>query len=179
MIYVIKEVLDYSSFLLSIYGVNLNNLEEVVDGNAYNGDIDLSFFKHKVYDLGFFRGEDINIVEVRGNFIITNSGISSLMGCPMRVLGDFVCVNNKNLQSLMGAPIAVGGDFNIFGCNLSDLGGFPREIVGDIIYGGNRFDEVQLLDFLKKNKIMYKGKLYYSGKNIDNINARFSKYFLR
>jgi hypothetical protein len=66
---------------------------------------------------------------VRGNLSLATLGLTSLLGCPQRVEGDFNCMGNK-LKTLGGAPQEVGGSFNCNYNGLKTLAGAPPK-VGD------------------------------------------------
>jgi len=62
--------------------------------------------------------------KIVGNLILSDSGITSLEGCPEIVTGSFYCTNTK-IQSLKDSPL-VGESFICDSCNLTSLEGSPE-----------------------------------------------------
>jgi len=87
---------------------------------------------------------------IMGDFDISGCGLTSLMGCPETIDGNFICTNNmlkdlsmgptqvlKNydvrqsgLYSLEGSPEKVGGNFDCSYNNLANLKGSPKFVDG-------------------------------------------------
>jgi hypothetical protein len=110
-----------------------------------DGDVDLSNDEHEFTELPL----SFNII--RGSFNISGLGLTTLLGCPKIVCGDFICkynllstlehsptdvwnnyrVENNSLTSLVGAPVYIHGNF--FCCTnlLSNLEGAPLRVKGD------------------------------------------------
>jgi hypothetical protein len=68
--------------------------------------------------------------KVGGSFLCNENKLKTLEFSPFEVGGNFNCHNN-NLVSLEGSPIHVFGDFNCFGNNLTTLIGGPSSVDGD------------------------------------------------
>ena len=64
-----------------------------------------------------------------GDFSISDSKITSLIGCPDYITGDFACSYNE-LYSLMGGPQKVDGYYRCVNNNLTDLTGCASHIGG-------------------------------------------------
>jgi hypothetical protein len=64
------------------------------------------------------------------DFIMTNTGLTSLMGSPKQVGRNFLCGSNK-LTSLEGSPTNVPGNFVCYDNQLIDLSGCPKTVGGD------------------------------------------------
>ena len=63
--------------------------------------------------------------------------MTSLVGAPKEVGGEFNCNDCKNLTSLVGVPKKIDGYFDCSGCeNLTSLEGLPKEISGDLYIDG-------------------------------------------
>lgn len=67
---------------------------------------------------------------ILGDFDISDCGLETLKGCPERVNGDFMCVDNK-LKDLTYGPEIVGGVYNVSRCGLKTLKGAPRRVGDD------------------------------------------------
>ena len=66
---------------------------------------------------------------VNGSFYCSRNNLTSLKGCPTKVLGDFSCYSN-NLTSLEYCPTEVGGYFDCADNKLTSLKGCPTEVGG-------------------------------------------------
>ena len=64
-----------------------------------------------------------------GSIPVFNKQLTSLLGAPQTVVGNFDCSFNK-LTSLQGAPASVGGSFNCRANNLTSLQGAPSKVGG-------------------------------------------------
>lgn len=86
--------------------------------------------------------------EVDGDFIcFFCHSLTSLEGCPEKVVGNFSCPWCDSLTSLEGSPKEVGGDFNCFHCkNLTTLFGCPEKIGGNV--DCSRCTNLTSLDFI-------------------------------
>ena len=73
---------------------------------------------------------DLTGQEYNGSIDVSESGITSLEGCPDVVKGDFLCVRNKGLSSLEFAPQTIEGDFKISYCRIPNLIGGPTKVLG-------------------------------------------------
>lgn len=69
----------------------------------------------------------VNFGTVYGDFIIRNSGVTTLVGSPKIVTQRFTADNCSNLTTCLGAPEHVLGSFTIYKCPLENLQGFPTE----------------------------------------------------
>jgi hypothetical protein len=87
---------------------------------------------------------DINIISVKkikdksdfkkigkDDDIFVTKKMSSLIGSPKKVNGDYVCESNTKLKSLEGAPKEVGGNFICFETKITSLRGSPVHVGGD------------------------------------------------
>jgi len=83
-------------------------------------------------------------VDVDGNVIIGNKGLTKLPLMFGRVSGSFWCSNNE-LTSLEGCPTEVGGNFYCNNNQLNSLEGGPKEISGYFICEKNPIYEVYKL----------------------------------
>ena len=111
-------------FLIDNYTINPDLTIDV------NDDIELSFYEEVQLP------EYIQFGTVTGDFSLTESKVTTLRGCPVKVGGNFECVNCKNLISLKGAPKEVGGDFECGYCpKLTSLEGAPEKIGKDFDCG--------------------------------------------
>lgn len=68
--------------------------------------------------------------KVTGRFYCYNNKLTSLVGAPHTVGGEFNCFNNRNLTSLTGGPTTVGGEYNCAISGLTDLVGSPDKVGG-------------------------------------------------
>ena len=66
---------------------------------------------------------------VTGDFWCDENQLTTLEGAPLTVGGDFWCYSNK-LTTLEGAPQTVGGNFNCHNNQLTTLGGAPQTVGG-------------------------------------------------
>jgi hypothetical protein len=67
------------------------------------------------------------LIDVYGNFHMSNTQLKKLPLSFGKVSGDFCCSSNK-LTSLKGCPSFVGGSFNCYGNSLKSLEGGPKEV---------------------------------------------------
>jgi hypothetical protein len=66
---------------------------------------------------------------VHGDLMLMKLGLTSLLGCPQHVRGNFICTYNK-LETLDGAPQEVGSHFLCYRNKLKTLKGAPQRING-------------------------------------------------
>jgi hypothetical protein len=52
--------------------------------------------------------------------------LTTLKGCPTKIIGDFTCSCNEILQSLDGGPQHVSKDYYAYDCPLTSLSGLPQ-----------------------------------------------------
>ena len=57
--------------------------------------------------------EDLSVDVVGNSFYCHNNKLTSLVGCPVKVVG-FHCYNNNLLQNLVGGPRIVGDSFSCY-----------------------------------------------------------------
>jgi hypothetical protein len=65
-----------------------------------------------------------------GDFACNDNVLTTLEGCPSKVIGDFNC-NNNSLKNLIGGPTIVDGDYMCSNNPLTSLEGCPRRIEND------------------------------------------------
>ena len=122
------------------------NLEDYIVKNQ-DGTVSLSLVKKGIY----LSDEEYNIVgksikdiiksyikdgrftvkfkEWDYDFDCSYLSLTSLVGAPEKVDGNFECVGCEKLTSLKGAPEKVGGNFYCYSCdNLTSLQGAPKEV---------------------------------------------------
>jgi hypothetical protein len=92
--------------------------------NGSKGDLSLSGLNLTVLP------EILKNVSIGGDFDCGFNNLTSLENCPSSVDGTFGCGNN-NLTSLEGSPSSVGGSFICNGNNLTSLEGAPKSVGGD------------------------------------------------
>jgi hypothetical protein len=114
---------------------------------------------------------DISIIPVQfgyvnGSFSCDNNTLTSLKGCPYRVLEGFYCHNNK-LTSLIGGPKIVNGDYYLCENNLLiTLDGMPKEIPDTFQLYSNPIYEIYRLFKSHKDYIKSLDYEYLIGTNI-------------
>lgn len=74
---------------------------------------------------------------VYGSFICCRIGLTSLKGCPQKVLGTFDCSYNP-LKSLKYGPNEVEKSYNCDNCQLTSFTGCPVKIEGDFYCYNNK-----------------------------------------
>ena len=74
--------------------------------------------------------EFIQFNKCSGNFLVSNSNMTSLRGCPQYVEGTFDCKNNK-LKTLDGGPKRVDKSYTCYNNELTSLKGCPEYIGGN------------------------------------------------
>jgi hypothetical protein len=79
--------------------------------------------------MGRYRIREDGLVDVYGDFYMSNTQLKKLPFAFGSVSGNFHCSSNK-LTSLKGSPSYIGGNFNCYGNNLKSLEGGPQEIGG-------------------------------------------------
>ena len=100
--------------------------------------------------------------KVIGNFDCSENNLTSLVGSPIQVLGDyFSCDNNQlkslkgctrelsafycftnKLSTLKGGPTKVSSDYNCVDNNIFDFNGFPNPFYGESFFRDNPIDEI-------------------------------------
>jgi hypothetical protein len=89
---------------------------------------------------GLKKNIDANGVH-RGNINIPPN-ITSLVGMPQKVDGDFYCINNQ-LTSLEGAPQEVNGIFYCSNNQLTSLEGAPQKVGGNFYCSSNQLTSLE------------------------------------
>lgn len=69
------------------------------------------------------------------NFRLTNMGLTSLYGSPIKVNGYF-SISNNNLKNFRYCPTYINGNFYFTGTSIKTFAWFPKIVIGDI-YCGN------------------------------------------
>jgi hypothetical protein len=80
--------------------------------------------------MGRYHIREDGLVDVFGNFYLSNTQLKKLPFAFGNVSGNFHCSSNK-LTSLQGCPSNVGGSFNCYGNSLKSLEGGPKEVGGN------------------------------------------------
>ena len=110
-----------------------NNLKKKTDKNGvYHGDIKVP--KYITSLVGMPK-------KVSGDFYCNGNQLTSLQGAPQSVGLGFYCNNNK-LTSLEGAPQKVGEDFSCSSNQLTSLEGIPQNISGDLFVSNNQLQSL-------------------------------------
>ena len=79
---------------------------------------------------------------VSGSFYCTdNPKLSVLLGCPIKVGGNFYCNDNK-LTNLVGCPSEVGGNFYCYNNELTSLNGCPIGVIGGFNCNNNKLSNL-------------------------------------
>jgi hypothetical protein len=79
---------------------------------------------------------------VRGDLVLKNLNLTSLLGCPQHVMGDFSCTHNK-LKTLEGAPREVNGSFDCSRNKLKTLAGAPLRVDGNFMCYSNKLKTLE------------------------------------
>jgi len=79
---------------------------------------------------------------VPGDLLLMRCGLTSLLGCPQHVQGNFICTYNK-LETLEGAPQQVGGHFICYRNQLKTLRGAPQQIDGGFDCSFNQLETLE------------------------------------
>jgi hypothetical protein len=90
--------------------VKKRNCDGIRNYEIINGFINVNRFTALPDFCGDFP-EYIKFGTIKGDFIISSCGLTTLRGCPHTVTGDFMCAYNK-LTSLKYAPKHVKGEFS-------------------------------------------------------------------
>jgi hypothetical protein len=136
-----KEILDWleahdSKFDVKKYTISDSGVIDV-DGNIEIRNQEIETLPYKFgYVSGFFKlmyCTKLNSlvgcpIKVGGDFWCTSSSISTLEGCVKHVDGYFYVSHNDKLNSLVGGPTYVGGDYNCNWCSLKNLIGAPTSL---------------------------------------------------
>jgi hypothetical protein len=80
--------------------------------------------------MGRYNIREDGLIDVYGNFHMSNTQLKKLPLTFGNVSGNFYCSSNK-LITLKGCPYYVGGSFNCYGNNLESLEGGPKEVAGN------------------------------------------------
>lgn len=96
-------------------GFELPYILRITNGICY-GDLIISIFDTQNGKLNL----PVEIKEVRGYFVCSGIGLTTLKGCPEYIDGFFNCSFNK-LSSLEGCPKKVNGSFYCFNNNLKNI----------------------------------------------------------
>ena len=81
--------------------------------------------------------KDLDINYQGGDLELDKRELTSLIGCPEHITGDFYCGSNYYMGSLVGGPQKVDGDYNCYGAGLTDLVGCASHIGAVLSCGGN------------------------------------------
>jgi hypothetical protein len=119
--------------------LNENDLMNTV-GIDLSKDLDKYFTKFREKDKVTIGGEDFYIEDE--NVYCSNSKLTSLMGAPQEVGGDFDCYENQ-LTSLEGAPKEVGGNFSCYNNKLTSLKGSPQKIGKNFVCFNNKLTSLK------------------------------------
>ena len=96
---------------------------------------------------------------VKGNFSCRNNKLTSLEGCPNRIIGNFNCGVNKQLKNLEGCPSYIDGDFFcVDNDNIYNFDGFPRHAKAVILTD----TPIQWIFDIFKNVYLEDGGEYFS-----------------
>ena len=80
---------------------------------------------------------DLNKDYQGGDLDLSNEGLNSLDGCPEHITGVFNCFHNNNLTSLVGGPKQVDGNYLCGNNLLTDLVGCASHIDGRLWFRDN------------------------------------------
>ena len=109
--------------------------------NSQTGEVDVEgYFDCSEQYLSDFKGVRFGVVE-RG-FRCYNNRLTSLVGAPQKVGGDFWCEDNQ-LTSLVGAPREVEWHFYCSDNRLTSLEGAPRKVGGSFACENNRLTSLE------------------------------------
>ncbi len=104
-----------------------------------------SELSHLLIDLGWDKKSFLSRLPVLpdeiSTFKVCRVKLSSLLGAPQRVTGDFRCDDNQ-LTSLEGAPLTVEGSFNCGQNQLTSLVGAPEKVERDFGCDGNQLTDL-------------------------------------
>jgi hypothetical protein len=78
---------------------------------------------------------------VAGNFNCTNGELTTLVGCPNKVMGSFECGQNRLTNNLIGGP-ATADDYICSRTNISSFDGGPRK-VGSLFAENNQITSLE------------------------------------
>ena len=97
-----------------------------------------------------------------GNLFISRKSLTSLLGCPEHLTGNFICSDNKlktlnhgpekvdgayachynQLTDLVGCASYIGGDFKCHNNKLKSLVGGPQTVTGEYTCGWNKLSDL-------------------------------------
>jgi len=132
-------------YLCSEYGIENYQIRD-------DGSIDVDGGVHLHSSLVDLKQLPLSFNEVKGNFTCGNNNLTTLEGCPKKIVGNFYCSKNK-LISLEHSPLTIEdgyfscwgniyitsleglentyitGELGVWGCeNLYSLKGFPKKV---------------------------------------------------
>ncbi len=81
--------------------------------------------------------------EVGGNFSCWSNKLTSLRFAPKYVEGDYNCGSNPHLQSLQGVPEHISGTFSCSHSNLTSLAGAPKVVDEDFWCDHNKLTSLE------------------------------------
>jgi hypothetical protein len=124
-----------------------------VDGWNYqirdDGSIDVDGYVSLWRKLRYLKQLPLTFNEVKG-FGCGSNKLTTLEGCPIKVVGDFSCSDNK-LTSLEHSPKIVGKNFYCgYNDNLTSLDGLENTYIGRTLHVGNCSNLYSLKGFPKK-----------------------------
>jgi hypothetical protein len=85
-----------------------------------------------------------NTIYLNGNLL------TSLVGAPKEINGDFEASHNSSLTSLVGGPSKVNGYYLVSACNLASLTGLPVKIGSFLCLRGNPMTSLQGINQVKE-----------------------------
>lgn len=108
----------------------INNLNDGFQEVRYytNPDGSIDFDGDLVMRVYTFDELDFRIESVQGNFEIANERITSLIGSPRYVKGNFIMLGMRQITSLVGGPEELGGGLVLRGPSISNLIGAPHKV---------------------------------------------------
>lgn len=126
--------------------------------------------------MGRFRIREDGLVDVFGNFYLSNTHLKKLPFAFGYVSGNFHCSSNK-LISLKGCPSNIGGNFNCYGNNLKSLEGGPHEIGGSYSCHENHLTSLKgSPEIINGNFACFINKLKSLSGGPDKVNGGYYAY---
>lgn len=80
---------------------------------------------------------------VTGGFWISNNGLTTLKGCPKKIINGGFSAAQNNLTSLEGCPNEIDGDLYLHENKLTNLEYFPKKLNGSVYLRDNKLTSLK------------------------------------
>lgn len=113
----------------------------------YNYTVDENNFINSDYPI-FLSSKNLDKLPVkfgtvRGGFWINDNNLTTLEGCPNKIINGGLSAASNNLTSLLGCPNEIEGDLYLYENELTDLENFPKKLNGGVYLRDNKLTSLK------------------------------------